>query len=383
MVQRMGKAVKTVALELQPCCGNRSGVGTYTFELAKRLHSDDELRFCGNVFNFCGRNDNREALRGIEMPLNESRMFPYGIYRRVWNVLPVSYERFFPTQADLSIFFNYIVPPRISGKVMTTVHDMTYLRFPETMDRKNLRRIQTGISYSVKRSHLILTVSEFSRREIAELLGIPRERTAVVPNAPSISNEVVRFAELAGKYGVRKPYLLYVGNIEPRKNLSGLLLAFALLKERYHAPHQLVLAGGKGWNNAAFDRALAESKVKDEVLLTGYVTGAEKNSLYQHADAFVFPSLYEGFGIPPLEAMHWGCPVVASNAASLPEVCGDAAELVNPLDTESIAEGIWRVLSDARYADELRAKGLKRAGQYTWEASAQRLKAVCKEVLDE
>ena len=383
MVQRMGKAVKTVALELQPCCGNRSGVGTYTFELAKRLHSDDELRFCGNVFNFCGRNDNREALRGIEMPLNESRMFPYGIYRRVWNVLPASYERFFPTQADLSIFFNYIVPPRIGGKVITTVYDMTYLRFPETMDARNRRRLNGGLRRSVARSDRILTISAFSKREIHKLLRVPEKQIEVIPCAPNYASDTADFETTAGKYGVRKPYLLYVGNIEPRKNLPGLLLAFALLKERYHAPHQLVLAGGKGWNNAEFDRALAESKVKDEVLLTGYVTGAEKNSLYQHADAFVFPSLYEGFGIPPLEAMHWGCPVVASSAASLPEVCGDAAELVNPLDTESIAEGIWRVLSDARYADELRAKGLKRAGQYTWEASAQRLKAVCKEVLDE
>ena len=133
----MGSDVKTVALELQPCCGKRSGIGVYTYELAKRLQDDERLHFCGNMFNFCGRNDNSEMLRDIHMPINESRMFPYGVYRRIWNCLPVDYARLFPQKADLSIFFNYIVPPRITGKVMTAVYDMTFLRFPETMDARN------------------------------------------------------------------------------------------------------------------------------------------------------------------------------------------------------------------------------------------------------
>ena len=148
-----------VALELQPCCGNRSGIGAYTYELTKRLRNQSDLEFYGNIFNFAGKNDNSQALQGITIPIHENRLFPYGIYRRIWDIAPISYNRLFPDQTDLTIFFNFIIPPRISGHVMTVVHDMTYLRYPETMDKKNLRRIEKGIQYSIERSNRILTIS--------------------------------------------------------------------------------------------------------------------------------------------------------------------------------------------------------------------------------
>lgn len=379
----MGSDVKTVALELQPCCGKRSGIGVYTYELAKRLQDDERLHFCGNMFNFCGRNDNSEMLRDIRMPINESRMFPYGVYRRIWNYLPLDYARLFPAKADLSIFFNYIVPPRITGKVMTAVYDMTFLRFPETMDARNRRRLNEGLRRSVESSDRILTISEFSRREITELLGFPTERIAVIPCAPAFSEATASAENVFSKFGIQQPYLLYVGTLEPRKNLIRLLEAFARLKEREGFPHQLVLAGGKGWNSEAFDQALAASPVRESVRLTGYVSDEEKNTLYREAALFVFPSLYEGFGIPPLEAMHWNCPVVCTNAASLPEVCADAAEYVNPFDVNSIAEGISRVLTDETRRAELVRAGTTQVKQFTWEASADRLRDLCRKVLEE
>ena len=369
-----------VALELQPCCWARAGIGSYTWELAKRLHDEDDLEFCGNLFNFIGRNDNTEALSGIAMPIRENRLFPYGIYRRIWNIAPIPYSRLFPRGTDLTIFFNFIVPPRISGQVMTVIHDMTYLRCPETMAAKNLRRIQKGIQYSVERSSRILTVSEFSKAEISELHNIPEERVSVVPNAPSLQPGTADFGACCQKWGIHKPYLLYVGTIEPRKNLARLLRAFALLKEKYHIPHQLVLAGGRGWRDEEIFQTAREISCKEDVVFTGYVSSEEKNALYQNAGVFVFPSLYEGFGIPPLEAMTFGCPVVCANAASLPEVAGDAAELVDPLEVESIAEGIWRVLSDESYAKSLVDKGYSQAKKYTWEASAKRLTEICREI---
>ena len=375
--------VKRVALELQPCCGSRSGIGIYAYELARHLRDGDGVKFYGNVFNFLGRNDNKASLSGIEIPVCESKLFPYGIYRRVWSWLPVPYERFFPKYADLTVFFNYIVPPRIEGRVVTTVCDMTYLRCPETMDRRNLKRIREGIEYSVNRSSRVLTISEFSKREIVELLGVPEKKVRVVPSAPNISEEMAAVEDVRAKFRIEGPFILYVGNIEPRKNLIRLLDAFARLKARADIPHRLVLAGGRGWNNEDFDRALAANPCRDDVVLTGYVSSGEKNALYRFADAFVFPSLYEGFGIPPLEAMHWGCPVVAAKAASLPEVVGDAAALVDPLDVESIAEGLRRVLEDRTYAERLRDAGRRQAKKYRWDDSAGRLKAVCAEVLNE
>lgn len=372
-----------VALELQPCCGNRSGIGQYTYEIAKRVHDQDNLEFCGNLFNFLSRNDNAEALSGIHMPIQISTLFPYGIYRRIWNVFPVPYGSLFQSKADLNVFFNYIVPPRIEGKVITTIHDMTYLRFPETMERRNLKRLKNGIQHSVKRSNRILTDSEFSKREIVELLSVPEHKVSVVSCAPSLTSDVAPFADLKQKYKITHPYVLYVGTIEPRKNLSRLVNAFAQLKERENLPHQLVLAGGKGWENEDIYQTVDKMFHNGEVIFTGYVTNAEKNALYQNAELFVFPSLYEGFGIPPLEAMTFGCPVVSSNAASLPEVVGDAAELVDPMNVESLADGMWKVLSDDLYRAELVQKGYKQAKKFNWDGSAKKLMQICREVLEE
>ena len=369
-----------IALELQPCCGRRSGIGAYAYELAKRLKSGDGLEFCGNVFNFAGRNDNSQALEGISMPIRESRLLPYGVYRRIWDIAPVPYDSLFPGKADVTVFFNYIVPPRVEGQVMTAVHDMAYLRCPETMAAQNLRRIRRGIRYSVERSSRVLTISEFSRGEIAELLGVPWEKIEVVYPAPSLGPGPADFEGCVRKWGLRRPYLLFVGTVEPRKNIARLLRAFALLKEEDRVPHQLVLAGGRGWRDEEILETAREIRHAGDVIFTGYVSGEEKSALYRNADAFVFPSLYEGFGMPPLEAMAHGCPVVCANAASLPEVVGDAAELVDPLDVESMAAGLRRVISDRGYARQLIANGYIQAKKYTWESSAERLGALCGEI---
>ncbi len=379
----MDKTVKTIALELQPCCGKRSGIGTYTYELAKRLKSDDEIQFCGNLFNFCGRNDNSEALQGIDMDITVRKLMPYGVYRRIWDLLPITYENLFPKEVALNLFFNFIVPPKIRGKIITTVYDMTYVRFPETMDARNLRRISAGMERSAKRSDRIITISEFSKREIIDLLGVPEEKVSVIYSAPSFSEETVDSEDTLGKYGITKPYILYVGTIEPRKNLVRLIHAFEMLKRNEKLPYRLVLAGGKGWQNEEIYRAAKESPFAKDIIFTGYISNSERNCLYQNAELFVFPSLYEGFGMPPLEAMHWGCPVVTSDAASMPEICGDAATLVNPLDEENIVKAIMKVLSDKEYAESLRKKGCEQEKKFTWETSAQQLISVCKEVLGE
>lgn len=370
-----------IALELQPCCGMRSGIGNYTYELARRMEDGDGFSFQGNVFNFLHRNDNCTALSGIKISIAEQASMPYGVYRRIWGILPLDYQRMFPP-ADLSIFFNYIVPPRVSGKVMTVVYDMTCFRYPETMDRRNLKRLRQGLSRSVARSDHIITISEFSRREISNLMGVPEKQISVVPCAPSLAEHCAPFDVLADKLRLRRPFLLYVGTIEPRKNLTRLIRAFTRLKTERQIPHQLVLVGGNGWGTEEIYQSAEASPYRADIRFSGFLSNEEKNTLYQQADAFVFPSLYEGFGMPPLEAMAWDCPVVCSRAASLPEIVGDAAELVEPLDEADIANGIWKVLSEPAYAAGLVEKGRARHKQFTWDASADRLKQICREVLD-
>ena len=209
------------------------------------------------------------------------------------------------------------------------------------------------------------------------------EKICIVPCAPSIGTDIVPLQKLAERYGITTPYLLYVGTIEPRKNLVRLIRAFERLKREAGIRHQLVLAGGSGWNNEEIYRTAAESPYARDILFTGFVSAAEKNALYKNAAAFVFPTLYEGFGIPPLEAMHFGCPVVTSNAASLPEVVGNAAHLVDPLSEISIAEGIFQLLSDKSYCAALTANGYVQEKKYTWESSADKLTQLCREILEE
>ena len=371
-----------IALELQPCCWDRSGIGTYTYEIATRLRDNEDMKFCGNLFNFCGRRDNTEALKGLGMPVRENRILPYGVYRRIWNWIPIPYQCLFPGKADISIFFNFIVPPHTKGKILTVVHDLTYLRYPETMKCSNLRHLERGIASSIKRSDKILTVSEFSKKEIQELLHVPAERIAIVPNAPSLPEGYADYREICRKYGIHGPYILFVSTIEPRKNIVRLILAFERLKTVHRLPHMLVLAGGKGWQDAEILRMAKEISCAEEVIFTGYVSAEEKKTLYQHADVFVFPSIYEGFGIPPLEAMSLGCPVVCSDRASMPEVVGEAACMVNPFDEESIASGILHVLSDPAYAQILTKKGYLQAKRFSWEKSADDLIAICRELLE-
>lgn len=369
-----------VALELQPCCGNRSGIGTYTYELAKRMKTENGLEFAGNVFNFLGRNDNTDALSEIEMPIRTQKSMPYGVYRRIWHTIPFSYNALFPA-ADLNVFFNFIVPPRVKGKVITVIYDMTYLRFPETMNESNLRRIRRDIDYSVVRSDRIVTISEFSKSEIHELLQVPEEKIDVVYSAPSIATGAVDFQMVQERLKIQKPYLLYVGTIEPRKNLIRLIQAFDWLKREKQIPHQLILAGGGGWKTEEIHQAAEAAQFGREIQFTGYLSSEEKNALYQNADAMVFPSLYEGFGMPPLEAMLFGCPVICSDAASLPEIVGEAAELVDPLDVQAIADGIWHVLSNRDYRRSLIEKGAQQALRFSWDRSAEKMIQIYKETL--
>lgn len=369
-----------VALELQPCCGKRSGIGMYTYELAKRMRGEHELEFAGNVFNFLGRNDNAGALSGIEMPVRVQKSMPYGVYRRIWHMIPLSYHALFPA-ADLNVFFNFIVPPRVKGKVITVIYDMTYLRFPETMNESNLRRIRKDIGYSVARSDRIVTISEFSKSEIHELLEVPEEKIDVVYSAPSIATGAADFQIVQERLKIHKPYLLYVGTIEPRKNLIRLIQAFDWLKREKQIPHQLILAGGGGWKTEEIHQAAEAAQLGREIQFTGYISSEEKNALYQNADAMVFPSLYEGFGMPPLEAMLFGCPVICSDAASLPEIVGEAAELVDPLDVQAIADGIWHVLSNRDYRRSLIEKGAQQALRFSWDRSAEKMIQIYKETL--
>ena len=326
-----------------------------------------------------------KKLAGKKIRLNTSKFSGF-VYRAVSTFLPVPYSFFFGRKSDITHFFNYIVPPFVHGKKVVTVHDMVYKSFPGTVRGRTKYMLDIGLKRSMKRADLIVTDSEFSKSEIIKYFPQHEKKIRVVPCGvdterfhPCEAPE--RIPEVKKSLGIEGDYFLYVGTIEPRKNLERLITAYAAFVKKVgdKAP-KLVLAGGKGWLDQGIYSRVEKLGMKDNVIFTKYVPSEDMNPLMCGALAFVFPSLYEGFGMPPLEAMACGVPVLSSGEASLPEVTGDCAVICDAYDPKSIAEGMYRLYSDEELRKDLGRKGLQRAQGFTWKRSAEMLMEVYMEL---
>lgn len=246
------------------------------------------------------------------------------------------------------------------------------------------------INLAVKFSDTIITVSDFSKSEIAKRTKVDEEKITVIHNG--INTELFKTldnqqsVDTKDKFGLPDKFILFVGNVKPHKNLRRLLMAYEVMYNRGLEDHYLVIAGEKeGFitgDKEIFSIVHNNQDLKERVRFSGYVDNADLPILYNAASVFVFPSLYEGFGLPPLEAMACGCPTVVSNAASLPEVCGDAAYYVDPNDTESISEGMYKILTDNSLRQHLIKKGLERAKLFSWKKSGGDHIKVFEEILN-
>ena len=341
-----------IAVELQPCLKNRSGVGVYTYELSKRLQAYEQIELQGDVFNFLERNDLKQDLMGLNFNKETCKLFPYGIYRRIWHYLPINYNQLFKREAQLTHFFNFIVPPRIEGKVMNTIYDLTFEFYPETMDKRNLRRIKGDLAYSLERPDKIITISEATKKDMIQHLRVDSSKIEVIYCGVDFKrfNEVRDNSQsVREKYQLPDQYVLYMGTLEPRKNIATLIEAFKRFKvegDKSNAQIKLVLAGKKGWLYEGIFKKIQELGLEDDVVDLGYIDEVDKPALYQMAQCFVFPSIYEGFGIPVIEAMAAGTPVITTNVSSLPEVAGEAGLLVNPKDITALAEGMCQLTTN-------------------------------------
>lgn len=306
---------------------------------------------------------------------NECRWFHHVVYKMLYNFIPIPYSLFFGSDADITHFMNYHVPPGVKGRVVTTIHDMAYKAFPETLKRKTLHMLNLSMDRSCRRADKIITVSNFSRDEIVKYLGISADKIVVVPNGVDLSKfhpsySLNEITSTKNKYGIKGDYFLYLGTLEPRKNIERLIKAYDLLKKRLGSIPDLVVAGKKGWLYDSIFEVVNSLNLNNNVFFTGYVDEKDGPLLMNGATAFAFPSLYEGFGLPPLEAMACGTPVITSNAASLPEVVGDAAVLVDPYSIDSIANAMEDLLKSPTLRTKLIDRGLKRASMFTWDRSA-------------
>jgi glycosyltransferase involved in cell wall biosynthesis len=285
----------------------------------------------------------------------------------------------------LDVFYSpdFVLPPtRRATRTLLTVHDLSFLHCPEAFVPALRRYLERVVPRSIARADRVLADSAHTRSDIVSLLGVSPDKVEVlysgVPARFRPEAEPGERERLQARYGIGdQPYVLSVGTLQPRKNYLRLIRAFANLKPETLKPEaakpetQLAIAGGRGW---LYEDIFSEAERHgDRVRILGFVDEGDLPALYRSAVLFAFPSLYEGFGLPVLEAMACGVPVVCSNASSLPEVAGEAGLLVDPLDTDGLAEAMRRVLEDSRLRREMIARGVAQAARFTWERAARQL----------
>ncbi len=276
---------------------------------------------------------------------------------------------------------HYVLPPLVRCPSVVTIHDCIHLMFPQYLPNWMAHGYaRASIEMAARRATRVLTVSESSKRDILRFVDADPSKIDVIYNAyderfgvEPLEEDVVRVRE---RYQLQDRFVLYAGTVKPHKNLERLIEAFNLVRQRGLEDLKLVMIGDDISKYAALRRAVHKHQLHKYVRFLGYLPEETLAVMYRLAGLFVFPSLYEGFGLPPLEAMASGTPVVTSNLSSLPEVVGDAAVLVDPYDPAALADGMFRVLSDPSLQADLRRKGLARARLFSWEESARRVRGI-------
>ncbi len=268
----------------------------------------------------------------------------------------------------------FSVPILYSGKKIVTIHDVISL-FHTNIPFFSRQFYSKWMPYSYHFADHFITISNHSKDDIVQKLGIEAERISVIHLAAGQEfRQVVspkQVDAVCEKYGITSPYLLNVGTINPRKNLEFLVKVFFQAKKEHHLPHTLVITGKKGWHYDQLFRLVTKLGLEDDVRFTGYVQDADKPALYHGTDIFLFPSIYEGFGLPPLEAMTCGTPVISSNTSSLPEVVGDGGITLSPHDQSAWVSGIARLLQQSDFRAQMIAKGHTQAQRFSWERCAK------------
>ena len=357
------------------------GIGTYVRNLLRQLARQDVTN---EYVVFCSAEDCDavEGLGGRFRAVVETAK-PYSIAEQF--ALPMALRR---EGAELFHEPHYVLPPLTPCRSVVTIHDCIHLRFPQYLPSKLGYAYARGQMWAAThQAARVITVSEASKRDILRYFRVPESRIDVIYNAiderfwhEPDPEDISRTRE---RYRLTAPFVLYAGNIKPHKNLERLIEAFHLMRQG--SPElrdvELLIIGDDISKYATLRRAVHRHKLHKHVRFFGFVPDQTLASLYRLANAFVFPSLYEGFGLPPLEAMASGTPVIASNVSSLPEVVGDAALMIDPYEPSAIADAMYRVLTDAPLRAELIQLGFARAREFSWERSIKRVREIYEEVM--
>ncbi len=359
-----------VAFDAHVVGEGESGNETYAVNLLRSLVNDPG----GNTYQVLTPHPDRlRSILALPSAATIVRVRPAASVLRIPFGIPNAVRRH---RSDL-LHVSYVAPPVVACPTVVTVHDLSYLAYPQSLSARARLILTALVPRSLRRAARVIAVSAFTRQDLVTRYGIPEGRISVVHEA---AGPGFRVLDDAGRQrlpaGVTEPFVLAVGNLEPRKNLGRLIEAFATVAADPGVTATLVLVGRAKLGSASLAGLVERHGQRNRVVFTGFVEEEQLVLLYNRAALFIYPSLYEGFGLPPLEAMACGCPVIASNVTAMPEVLGDAALLVDPTSVPAMAEAMRAVLRGDAQALELRARGLRQVARYSWARAAEQTRRV-------
>ncbi|HCU71203.1 MAG TPA: hypothetical protein DIC35_05655 [Candidatus Moranbacteria bacterium] len=363
----------------------RTGIEEYSYNVIKNLTNnlqDDE------VILYIRKNQRVDFLlpknwkvKVIELP-------------RFWTQIGLSWEMLFHP-VDVLFVPAHTVPLIHPSKTIVTVHGLEYEIMPQAYSKWEYMYMRFSIRNSCRWATTVISVSRNTKQDLISLYNVPDDKIQVIyegyddkiknqtlPTGPlrQVEDEASRqVSNIKNKFAELKPYLLFIGRLEERKNIAGIIETFEILKDKYKIPHKLLLAGKRGYGYEDIEEKMNLSKFKEEICELGFVPDEDKADLLANADVFMFPTFYEGFGIPILEAQSIGIPVVTSNVSSMPEVAGDSAVLVDPSEPSYIAERTYALISDSDFRNDIIGKGYKNVQRFSWEDCAKKIADLMKE----
>lgn len=362
----------------------RSGVGQYQFNLLQALLKLDKENFY-NLYGFNFRN--RKRFNRIHFPSDNYKMHILPIPQRLITAwwLMADFPSLERVVGDCDIYqvSEICIPPVRYARTVAFIHDLTTILYPQHHVKSNIflhsRRFK-----NIHKVDAVLTNSEYTKRDIVNYLKVRPDKVFVTYLGASERFKPMQTSEIEEAlkiFNLKTPYILFTGTLEPRKNIKTLIRAFNSLKSKYSIPHRLVITGQRGWLYHDALKEIDSSPFRAHITELGYISDNDLPAIMNGADVFAYPSFYEGFGLPVLEAMKCGTPVITSNVSSLPEVGGDACVYVSPEDPDELAKRIFEVISDKILRKSLSEKGTARANMFSWEKCAEETLRVYKEVL--
>jgi len=360
-----------------------AGIGRYVRELIRALAAVDTQTPYRLFVAGAGK---LPSIPGPNFSWRPTRVTPLW-FARLWHrlQLPLPVE-LFTGRIDLFHATDFTLPPTLPGvRTLLTVHDLSFVRAPEATTPVLKAYLDHVVPRSVRRADHVLADSQATKDDLVEFYGTPAEKITVLlsgvnPGFGPVQSEEVRKMVRQRYHLPENPYVFSVGTVQPRKNYARLILALAALGPEFENFH-LVIAGGRGWLETPIFRAVEDNSLTERVHFIGFAQDQDLPALYAEAACLAYPSLYEGFGFPVLEAMACGTPVITSNISSMPEVAGDAALLVDPYDVEALTDALRRVLTDETLRADLISRGFRQVTDFTWERAARQLKDVYQQML--